>query len=207
MLTETLQEKATDLCRVCRSLGEKGWCRATSGNFSVRIDGGNCLITRSGREKSRLSPDDLMVCDFWGRAADADAVPSAETPLHTLLYRLDDNIGAVLHTHSVSATLMSMHGGDEISMRGFEMQKALAGIQSHEDALALPVFANTQDMHELATRIESAWPANGSGAPGFLIAGHGLYAWGRNLDEAERHIEGFEFLLACRWQERLAGLS
>ena len=32
---------------------------------------------------------------------------------------------------------------------------------------------------------------------GYLIDGHGLYAWGRDMAEARRHIEAFEFLLAC----------
>ncbi len=201
-----LQPTALALCEVCRALGEKGWCRATSGNFSVRADAMHCLITRSGSDKSRLMPDDLMLCDFNGKAADADALPSAEMPLHTLLYRIDDSIGAVLHTHSVHATVLSLHSGAEILLQNFEMQKALAGISSHDELVAVPVFANTQDMQELAARVEVAWHEDALTVPGFLIAGHGLYAWGRDLREAERHVEGFEFLLACRWQEILAGL-
>ena len=44
--------------------------------------------------------------------------------------------------------------------------------------------------------------------PGFLVRGHGLYAWGKDLTAARRHIEGFEFLFACAWQEKLlAGVS
>jgi methylthioribulose-1-phosphate dehydratase len=36
-----------------------------------------------------------------------------------------------------------------------------------------------------------------------LIAGHGLYAWGRDLDTAMRHLEILEFLLEQRWRELL----
>ena len=43
------------------------------------------------------------------------------------------------------------------------------------------------------------------GVPGFLIRGHGLYAWGRDIAEARRHVEGLEFLLSCLWQQALAG--
>ena len=32
---------------------------------------------------------------------------------------------------------------------------------------------------------------------GYLIEGHGLYAWGLGMGEARRHLEAFEFLLAC----------
>ena len=193
------------LCDTCRRFGERGWCRATSGNFSVRLDSGHSLITQSGRQKARLSTDDLMICGFDGTPVDPACRPSAETPLHHCLYELDDGIRAVLHTHSVAGTLLSKHSGAGLSISGYEMQKALAGVSTHETELSIAVFANDQNMNALAKQVTAAW--SDITVPGFLIAGHGLYAWGRSLDEAERHIEGFEFLFECLWQERLAGLT
>jgi len=191
------------LQNICHSFGARGWCRATSGNFSVRIDDSHCLITQSGKEKSRLVADDLMICDLGGKAIDQDCRPSAETPLHTRLYRLDDSIGAVFHTHSVAATLLSRHGESRLTTSGFEMQKALATIESHETEVAIPIYDNDQDMNALADVVENAWRENVFSVPGFLIRGHGLYAWGTNAAEAERHVEGFEFLFECLWQEAL----
>ena len=191
------------LREACRRFGERGWCDATSGNFSARIDDARCLITQSGRHKSRLSQDDLMVCGMQGEPAEPARRPSAETPLHTALYRLDGRIGAVFHTHSVAATVLSRRPGDTLEISGYEMQKALAGVDSHETRLSLRVFDNDQDMQALAGRLEREWPS--LAVPGFLIAGHGLYAWGTDIDEAERHVEGFEFLFACLLQEQLAG--
>ena len=194
------------LCAVCRTLGERGWCRATSGNFSARIDDCHCLITQSGRDKSILAVDDLMIYDFDKGATDPACKPSAETPLHARLYLLDDTIGAVLHTHSVAATILSRHAGDTLTINGFEMQKALPGVTSHEQTVTIRVFENDQDMRALAERVTSAWKDGELTAPGFLIAGHGLYAWGRDLETARRHVEGFEFLFECLWQETLARL-
>jgi methylthioribulose-1-phosphate dehydratase len=195
---------ATVLCELCQLFGERGWCRATSGNFSVRIDDTHCLITQSGREKSRLAPDDLMVCDFHGKAIDAQQRPSAETPVHTCLYKLDAGIGAVLHTHSVTATVVSRVMGSEFELTGFEMQKALRGTSSHEAVLTITNFDNDQNMVALAARIGKAWTGGLLNVPGFLIKGHGLYAWGKDVAEARRHVEGFEFLFECLWQEILA---
>ena len=206
MKTSDYAKQVKALCDAVRHIGDRGWCRATSGNFSTRIDATHCLITQSGRDKSRLGENDLMICGIDGVAIDAACRPSAETPLHCLLYELDSTVGAVLHTHSVCATTLSLHGGDEIRIRGYEMQKALTGITTHEDDIAVKIFANDQDMQALAGRVGDAWHAGALGLPGFLIAGHGLYAWGRTLEEAVRHVEGFEFLLECAWQERLAGL-
>jgi methylthioribulose-1-phosphate dehydratase len=191
-------ELAERLCVACRRFGERGWCLATSGNFSARIDGSRCLITQSGRHKSRLSTEDLMICGLDGRPADATCRPSAETPLHTALYELDAGIGAVFHTHSVAATVLSMRARETLEINGFEMQKAISGVTTHESTLSLRVFDNTQDMARLAGRLRETWSS--LTVPGFLIAGHGLYAWGKDIDEAERHIEGFEFLFECMLQ-------
>jgi len=196
---------ANNLCDVCHNFGERGWCRATSGNFSARIDDTHCLITQSGRQKSRLAIDDLMICGLDGSPANPKCRPSAETPLHNCLYQLDASIGAVLHTHSVSSTLLSKTSNGDITINGFEMQKALTGVTSHEDTLNVRVFENDQDMDALAALISDAWARNSFSVPGFLIAGHGLYAWGADIATAERHVEGFEFLFECLWQEKLAG--
>ena len=83
---------ATSLTDVCRRIGQRGWCDATSGNFSARIDDTRCLITRSGTHKARLSSDDLMICGLDGNPAAPGDRPSAETPLHTTLYQLDEGI-------------------------------------------------------------------------------------------------------------------
>lgn len=198
---------AEKLCATCRRLGERGWCRATSGNFSVRVATDKCMITQSGREKSRLEIDDLMICNFSGKAEDSAHRPSAETPLHTALYNLDEGIGAVLHTHSVTATVLSRAAGKSVQISGFEMQKAVAGVHSHEETIELPVFDNQQDMSILVAQIEDAWQNGNLAARGFLIRGHGMYAWGSDLAEAERHAEGIEFLLECLWAQTVAGLQ
>jgi methylthioribulose-1-phosphate dehydratase len=85
------------------------------------------------------------------------------------------------------------------------MQKALHGNSSHEPTIHVPVFNNTQDIPELAERVSERFIAGELTQPGLLVRGHGLYAWGRDISEARRHIEGFEFLFACLMQkERLS---
>jgi len=196
--------EADALCEVCRLFGERQWCSATSGNFSLRVEKDHCMITQSGKEKSRLSRDDLMICDLHGGALDNECNPSAETPLHTRLYSLDADIGAVLHTHSVTATVLSRASGSNLALSGYEMQKALSGGQSHEQSVDVVIFDNDQDMPALGKQVEKAWADGRFAVPGFLIRGHGLYAWGNSLGDAQRHVEGFEFLFACAWQEMLA---
>ena len=87
------------------------------------------------------------------------------------------------------------------------MQKAFAGVNSHEEKIKIPIFDNDQDMDALAKILANAWGEDGLAVPGFLIHGHGLYAWGTDAAEAQRHVEGFEFLFECLWQEKLAKLA
>jgi methylthioribulose-1-phosphate dehydratase len=82
------------------------------------------------------------------------------------------------------------------------MQKAIAGIVSHDDTVSLPVFENSQDMADLAARVEHRAAPGVLAVPGFLVRGHGLYAWGNTLAQAARHVEGFEFLLSAALHER-----
>ena len=93
----------------------QGWCPATSSNFSQRLDEERCAITVSGRDKGALQESDIMQVDMQGQSLDGHK-PSAETLLHTQLYRRDSTIGAVLHTHSVKATLVSMHASHTVSL-------------------------------------------------------------------------------------------
>lgn len=181
-----------------RKLGAQGLTPATSSNFSMRLDDTHAAITISGRDKGTLTPDDIMVIDLQGRAVATTARPSAETLLHTQLYRCFSEANAVLHTHSRTQTVASrlFASAGVIRFDGYELQKAIAGHTSHEEAIELPVFANTQDMPELVERVD-AWIRADKPLYGYLIDGHGIYTWGRDMAEAERHIEAFEFLLGC----------
>lgn len=180
-----------------RWIDAQGWCPATGGNFSARIDSASAWVTASGRHKGELTPYDLLKVNLEGQPIDSVLKPSAETLLHTALYALDENIGAVLHTHSVASTVLSrLEVSDSLSLSGYEMQKSLAGNQTHDATIAIHVFENTQDMQTLAQQLKEVW----AGTPlqwGFLVRGHGLYAWGRDMAEARRHLEGLEFLFAC----------
>ncbi len=199
------QRAALAMAEAGLRIWQQGWAPATSGNFSMRLDDDCCAITVSGRDKGRLRPEDIMRVDFQGRPLD-NARPSAETLLHTRLYRRDPDIGAILHTHSITATLVSMHApvDDEgICLAGLELLKAFAGTDSHTGSLQIPVFDNSQDIAALAARVDAAMDAAGTGHA-YLIRGHGLYTWGRDLDEAMRHLEALEYLLEYHWRSRLA---
>ena len=200
--TERLRELAQLLIANIRELSQAGWTPATSSNFSHRLDDRHAAITVSGRDKGRLVEDDIMVVDFDGQAVGRPLRPSAETLLHTQLYRRYPQIGCVLHTHSPVQTIASRlyAQAGHVRLEGYELLKAFHGNSTHEMAVDVPVFANTQDMDVLAAQVDAL--LDKQPLWGYLIDGHGLYAWGRTMAEARRHLEAFEFLLNCELELR-----
>jgi methylthioribulose-1-phosphate dehydratase len=190
--------RADTIANAARELALAGWTPATSSNFSMRIDAGHAAITVSGRDKGKLTRNDIMLVDMQGRAVGTDARPSAETALHTQVYRRIPASTAVLHTHSrtqsVASRLYAQAG--TVRLEGWELQKAIVGHTTHESVLEIPVFPNTQHMPELVARVD-AWLDAGKPLAAYLIDGHGIYTWGRDMAEARRHLEALEFLLGC----------
>jgi methylthioribulose-1-phosphate dehydratase len=178
----------------------RGWVPATAGNLSVRLDAGRIAITRSGRHKGFLEADDLMVVDHTGAALTPNARPSAETLLHCQLYQMFPDINAVLHGHSVAATVLSMVAEDSIDFSDYEVLKAFDGQGTHAVTLSLPVLDNDQDMPRLTERLR---PLLQAGAPmGYVLRGHGAYAWGPDMKTAAVRLEALEFLLTCELERR-----
>jgi len=203
---------AEQLVQTARWASRMGWAPATSTNYSVRLPDdaapAYCAITSSGVDKSTIEVEHILAVDQHGSPIDADGLtPSAETPLHLLLYRTM-GAGAVIHTHSLPAALLSQLARDEerVLLSGWELLKGLSGIDTHDVEISLPVFPNSQDMQALSNCVERSLLKQRS-CYGFLLAGHGLYAWGKDVSEAKRHLEVFEYLLQCQREMKLYGHS
>ena len=194
---DRLAQCAMEIIVNVRELSARGWTPATSSNFSRRMDDRHVAITVSGRDKGKLTEADIMVVDVDARPVATDRKSSAETLLHTQLYKRFPEIGCVLHTHSHNQTVASRlyAGMGHVHLEGYELLKAFAGTVTHDVEIDVPVFSNTQDMHTLAAQVDALLDKQSMW--GYLIDGHGLYAWGKDMAEARRHLEAFEFLLGC----------
>lgn len=177
-------------------LHQKGFAPATSSNYSYKeSDGSDFYISTSGIDKGAFTEAHFMRVDLLGNPIDDKRKPSAETLLHALIYSKKQEMGCVLHTHTVYNTVLSsIFAADKhLKLEGFEVLKGIRGVQTHEESVEIPIFENSQDMPALANQIEDYWNVH-PGMTGFLLAGHGLYTWGTSIAEAKRHIEVFEFL-------------
>ena len=193
----TTRETAERLAGIVRGAYARGWTLGTSGNFSavVATEPLQLVITPSGADKGTVAGEQMVTIDAQGQATDGRSRPSAETSLHLAIVRARD-ARAVSHTHSVWSTLLSdaASAGGGLAIEGYEMLKGLSGVKTHAHREWLPVIENTQDWAAEAPRVESLLRGQPH-AHGLLIRRHGLYTWGRDLDEMKRHLEILEFLL------------
>jgi methylthioribulose-1-phosphate dehydratase len=181
-----------------RRLYARGWALGTSGNFSV-VRSRNPLrliISSSGVPKGELLSTSFLEVDAAARPVGRTKLrPSAETLLHIVIANAR-GAGAVLHTHSIWSTVLSLRhqaaGG--LAIEGLEMLKGLDGVATHEHREWIPIVPNSQDMKQLSGDLARALDGH-PGAHSVLIAGHGSYTWGEALADAERHVEILEFLL------------
>ena len=198
----TREHLSQEIIEAGRFLYGRGWSPATSSNYSTRLSASQALLTVSGKHKGQLGPDDVLTTDLAGNSLEPGKKPSAETLLHTQLYSWRPDIGAVLHTHSVNATVLSrLTPGDSIEFEDYELQKAFSGISTHESKVLVPIFDNDQDITRLAAKVQP-WLEAHPDCVGYLIRGHGLYTWGARMSDALRQIEAFEFLFECELKTR-----
>ena len=199
------RDAARSIAAVSHRLYAHGWSPATSSNYSQRLNERFCAVTVSGKDKGHLSEADVMVVDLDGKPA-SDGKPSAETGLHTQIYRRFADVGAVLHTHSIASTVLTMHWPEQdvLTLRGYELLKAFSGINTHDTEMHIPVFANTQDIDQLARDVDAAM-ADGRISHAYLIRGHGVYTWAADMASCYRQLEALEFLFTVEVERRKIG--
>jgi len=196
---------ATAMLEAAAFFHSRGWLLGTCGNLSVQLqsDPQRLLVSPSGKDKSRLRPEDFLLLDEHGQTLQGNGKASEEVGVHQEIYRLSA-AGAVFHVHSIYNNLASRiwFESGHVALEGIEMIKGISG-KTLQDRILLPVVANSQDMPGLARSVAAAV---GSEVPAVLVYQHGIYAWGKDAEAARRHVEIFEFLLEYAVQLHSRGL-
>jgi methylthioribulose-1-phosphate dehydratase len=207
-MSENSERVASELARVAFVLHSRGWMLGTSGNLSAVVDSEplRLAITPSGVDKGELTSEQILLIDEDGKSiGNHSRKPSDETPLHVSVIKTR-GAGAVAHTHSIWATILSDSHAAEggLAIEGYEMLKGLQGVTTHLHREWIPIFDNSQEMPALA-QVVSDMLGREPNIHAFLLRRHGLYTWGRDLKEAQRHVEILEFLLEAVGRMREIG--
>ncbi len=175
------------------TLAAHGWMRGTAGNVSAvtSIDPLRLVVTASGLDKGELAPEDIVEVDEHGLLTHAtDHKPSAEAHLHAQIAALT-GAHAVVHVHNVPAVLAAELHPEGVRLRDIEMLKGI-GRPAHDEDTIIPVVRNSQDMAELGSRVRKVYEPS---TPLVIVAGHGMYAWGKTVRQARHFTESADWLL------------
>jgi L-fuculose-phosphate aldolase len=87
---------------------EDGLVEGTSGNISGRLEGGLVCLSPSSVPYDTMTLDDLVVVDMEGNVVEGHRSPTTEKDLHLSALRLYPELGCVIHTHAVYATMFAL---------------------------------------------------------------------------------------------------
>lgn len=104
------QHKRRDIVAACLWINSSGLNPGTAGNISVRY-GDTMLISPSGVPYEQLEPEDIVAMTLTGEygsyVASGTNVPSSEWRFHLDIMRARPDVGAIVHTHSLYATVLA----------------------------------------------------------------------------------------------------
>ncbi len=188
-MTQRLRD---DLVRTARKMSELGLTPGMSGNVSVRSPAG-VLVTPSGMPYSDLIGDDMVEIKPDGSQKPGQRTPTTEWRLHLDILGARQDVGAIVHTHSLFCTTLSML---RRPIPAVHYMIVLAG----SDAIPCAEYA-TFGSPQLALNAVTAL----RGGAACLLANHGMVALGSTLAEALRLAAEVETLAAQYWHAAQVG--
>ncbi|MFD7059611.1 class II aldolase/adducin family protein [Streptomyces sp. NPDC059906] len=171
-----------ELVATARRTVSDGLVVGTSGNVSVRV-GDTVLVTPSGVPYDRLAADDATGVDLDGRQVLGTLVPTSELPMHLAVYRADPGARAVVHTHAVHATAVSL------------LVPELPPVHYMTAALGGPVRVAPYAAYGTAELARGMLEALAD-RTGCLLRNHGTITYGTSLDQAYDRTAQLEWM--CR---------
>ncbi len=202
-----LEQTKLLLCELLGNFYRLGWCTGTGGGISVKVPGGY-LMAPSGVAKEYVRPQELFELDEEFKVTNSsrlDGLRLSEcAPLFASIYR-KCGAGSVIHTHSVAIVLATRHEtkSETLCFERLEMIKGIRGA-SYLDRHQVPIIPNTPRECDLEASLTRALDRLAANAHAVFVRDHGAYIWGRDVMEAKRHAEVYEWL--CQFKNAAAGL-
>jgi L-fuculose-phosphate aldolase len=188
-MTIALRDK---LVSTAKKMSALGLTPGMSGNVSVRTSSG-MLVTPSGMPYEDLVPDDAVAVQLDGTIRPGQRTPSSEWQLHRDILASRKDVEAIVHTHSLFSTTLSML---RRSIPSVHYMVVLAG----SDEIPCAEYA-TFGSAELALNAVTAL----RGGSACLLANHGMVALGATLDGALRLAAEVETLASQYWHAAQIG--
>jgi len=174
------QALAEEIVAVCCRLYDRGLIAGQDGNVSVRLPGGNILVTPAGLSKVDVTVESLVELTPAGEPVTPGPSASSEVEMHLRIYRERADVRAVVHAHPPTATAFGVVGRDF-------MDDVLPEVIFHLGRVPLVPFAmpGTPALGEAMSPYLKDHDA-------FLLASHGATTVGPTLRLAHQRMESLE---------------
>ena len=167
-----VENARTAVLEAAKGLAEKRLVEGTSGNVSARMDATRICITPSSVDYLQMEDGDLVVIDLDGQPVEGNRPPSSEKSLHLACYQAFPEIGSVIHSHAVHATMFAA-ARKPIPACVDELVVYVGGeVEVAEYAQSGSVEVGAAAVRALASRAAA------------LLANHGMVAIGKDPAEA-----------------------
>jgi len=201
---------------LCQLFYNNGWVTGTGGGISIKQDK-DIYIAASGVQKERIVGDDIFV--YNENEEEISAPPSEKrlkasqcTPLFFNAYKHRE-AGAVIHTHSQQAVMVTLLYDTEFVITHQEMIKGImkgygkdASYLQYNDKLVVPIIENTPHERDLKDRMLKAMEKYPE-ANAVLVRRHGVYVWGPNWVKAKTMCECYDYLFEIAVKMRSMGMD
>jgi L-fuculose-phosphate aldolase len=107
-MTRSVENAPQAVLAAAKDMLAKGLVEGTAGNISARQEDGTICVTPSSVDYTEMQLEDLMIVDLDGKVVSGDRSPSSELPLHLAAYRAFDDVGSVIHSHPIYATMFAV---------------------------------------------------------------------------------------------------
>lgn len=167
-----VEDASAAVLTTARELLAKGLVEGTSGNVSARQADGTVCITPSSVDYRSMTAADLVVVDPSGATVSGTRPPSSESALHLACYAAFEEVGSVVHSHAVHATMFAV-ARRPLPVAVDELSIYVGG----EVAVADYAPSGSAELGQVAVR---ALADRGAA----LLANHGMVAVGRDPAQA-----------------------
>lgn len=200
-------DTAALICDLAGAFYHLGWASGTGGGICIRT-GDTVVMAPSGVQKERIRPEELFTIGLDGAVLERPADPALRPSECSSLFLKAINLrgaGAVIHSHSIHAMLVTLLFESEFSISHLEMIKGIQGMGYH-DRLVVPIIDNTARECDLADALEEAILAYPQ-THAVLVRRHGVYIWGEDWVRAKTQAECYDYLFRAAIEMHRLGIT
>ncbi len=199
MVIGLLEEMKERVFKANLRLKESGLITLTWGNVSELDRENNLIVIKpSGVSYDIMTPNDMVVVDFYGNVVEGNLNPSSDLPTHIELYKAFSDIGGITHTHSRWATIFAQ-AGMPIEVLGTTHADSFYGAVPVTRKMTENEIKGEYEKNTGTVIVETFKNMNPMDIPAVIVNSHGPFTWGINAEKSVENAIILEEVAMMAW--------